>query len=164
MRRVMLQTPRRRSVPAPPEPMRPARILLPLLLLAAPGGCASSGTAAGGLPAEALAPSLQTSVGADSVRFSLQLLNTGSRPVVLVPGGQPAYSFEVSRTGIVLWSSAAERAPTDWLAADTIEPGNARTFRASWRPPVGITGDLRATATVRVQGEPIMIRGTFRIQ
>ena len=110
-----------------------------------------------------LLASVQATTGGDSVRFLMQLTNTGTRPIVLRPEAEPGVYFTVERTGMPLWSSAAERRVTPTALPDTLAPGDTRSFQASWKPPLGLRGDLAVTAVLRDRNHPISRSARFRL-
>jgi hypothetical protein len=124
-------------------------------------GCGTSLRAPG--PRSALLASVQATTGSDSVRFLMQVTNTGDQPVVLELDGGPAFYFTVERTGMPLWSSAADGAATPAARPDTIAPGDTRSFQASWKPPLGLRGDLAVTAVLRDRHHPISRSARFRL-
>ena len=111
----------------------------------------------------ALLSSVQATTGSDSVRFLLQVTNTSEQPVVLDLDTDPGFFFTVERTGMPLWNSAADRTVTPAARADTIAPGDTRSFQASWKPPLGLRGDLAVTAVLRDRHHPISRSARFRL-
>jgi hypothetical protein len=124
-------------------------------------GCGSSLRAPGtGSP---LLASVQATTGSDSVRFLMQLTNTSAQPVVIHPEVEPGFVFTVERTGMPLWSSATDRPATPATRPDTLAPGDTRSFQASWKPPLGLRGDLAVTAALRDRRHPISRSARFRL-
>lgn len=142
--------------------MRTIRAISAAVLAALLGmGCASSLRAPGtGSP---LLASVQATTGSDSVRFLMQLTNTGEQPIALEPETEPGFFFTVERTGMPLWNSAADRTSIPAARPDTIAPGATRTFQASWKPPLGLRGDLVVTAVLRDRRHPISRSARFRL-
>lgn len=110
-----------------------------------------------------LLASVQATTGSDSVRFLMQLTNTTQQPIILEPDTEPAFFFTVERTGMPLWNSAADRTATVPARPDTIAPGDTRSFQASWKPPLGLRGDLAVTAVLRDRRHPISRSARFRL-
>jgi hypothetical protein len=122
-----------------------------IVLLAAcarPSPPAPRSTAAGA----PLLASLQASTfGSDSVRFTLQVTNTGETPMTLSFASGQSYDFVVSREGRQVWRWSAERVFTQALRSETLGAGETRTFSEVWTPATRSPGRyaVRGTLTAR---------------
>lgn len=110
-----------------------------------------------------LVSSLQVATTADSVRFVLQVTNSGPAPVVLeFPSGQ-THDFVVTRGGTELWRWSADRVFTQALRSETLAPGETRAFDGAWRPAAGTGGELEARGLLTARGRPAEQRAAFRL-
>lgn len=141
-------------------PQIAARLLLALAVVMVPA-CAVGAYGGGG--SGALVSSLQVEPFPDSVRFSLQVTNTGSQPVTLqFPSGQ-SFDFVVSRGGAELWRWSADRMFTQAVRTETLAPGETRSFDAAWQPPVGTSGELVARGFLTARGETAEQQARFSL-
>jgi hypothetical protein len=117
------------------------------------GACAARATAGG--ESDPLLASVQATTTGDSVQFLLQVTNTRAHPIALALETEPAAYFTVHRGDLLLWNSAQDLARVSPPRPDTIGPAATRTFQASWKPPIGIRGELTVTGVLRDAGHPI---------
>lgn len=142
------------------------RLLTPLSLLLALTGiaaCAVSVPASGGGSSGPLVSSLQVETRPDSVRFVLQVTNTGPSPVTLeFPNGQ-SFDFVVTRDGREAWRWSADRMFTQALRSETLAPGETRTYDAAWSPPAGTAGDFVARGFLTARDHRAEQQTQFRL-
>lgn len=131
-----------------------------VLGLAACTGHEAAGLAGGNAP---LLASVKATPAADSVRFVLQVTNTGTSPVRLrYPSGQ-SFDFSVTRDGREVWRWSADRMFTQALRDATLAPGETLQFEAGWRPDAGLPAG-EYTVTGELTAEPgARQRTTFRL-
>lgn len=127
------------------------------LLLA---GCTAAAVApSAGAP---LASSLQAEPRADTVTFVLQVTNVEEHPVVLDFASGQEYDFAVLRDGRELWRWSAGRMFTQAVHADTLAPGETRTYRAGWVPGT-VQGDLTVRGELRSGSHTVAEEIGFRV-
>ena len=152
--------------------VRPVLRLLVMLLAAASAGgacarCRCVTPPGGASPSTAvsapLIASLTVSAAADSVHLVLQVTNAGTAPLrVDFPSGQ-SYDFSVRAGGRILWTWSADRGFIQMVRAETLAPGETRTYAEAWRPPPGTRGALTAVATLTSSSHPVQRTTTFHL-
>lgn len=136
----------------------PRLTIVSLALLLA--GCTAAAVApSAGAP---LATSLQAEPRSDTVRFVLQVTNVKDRPVVLDFTSGQEYDFAVLQEGREVWRWSAGRMFTQALRADTLAPGETRTYRAGWVPG-DARGDLTVRGELRSGSHPVAEEIGFRV-
>ena len=136
-----------------------------LLLAAAVWGCAPPPGTGGGAPGTPLVSSLQVRTGPGEVRFTLQVTNTGDRPVELVfPTGQ-SYDFAVlpRAGGNEVWRWSSDRMFTQAVRSRTIAPDSTLRFEESWRSPAGLAGEFTARAVLAAPQHEVRQEAVFRL-
>lgn len=133
-------------------------------LLAA--GCAAppAGSEGGGEALEqGLVHSLNVQVEAEAVRFTLNLTNAGTTPVVLEFPSSQRYDFAVEApSGETVWTWSADRSFAQMLGADTLAAGATVEYEAEWasgRRP----GQYVAVGRVTSTSVPVELRTEFEI-
>lgn len=122
----------------------------------------SSGDAAGN--ASALVVTLQTDAAADSVRFTLQVTNSSSEPVTLRFSSGQSYDFSVRDGATEVWRWSGDMMFTQALRAETLAPGQTRSWSETWRPAASLRGHtLTATARLASTSHPVERTQTFRL-
>ncbi len=129
---------------------------------AAPAPSAAPGEAAGA--AGPLVTTLQTAAGPDSVRFTLQVTNASQQAVTLRFSSGQSYDFSVGDGGAVVWRWSEDRMFTQALRAETLAPGQTRSWSETWRPAASLRGHLlTATARLTSTSHPAERAQTFRL-
>jgi Intracellular proteinase inhibitor len=128
-------------------------------------GCAPPATSDGGGDAleQGLVHSLRVEVEAAAVRFTLNVTNAGTTPVVLEFPSTQRYDFAVEGTsGETEWSWSADRMFAQVLGADTLGVGETVEYEATWtegRRP----GQYVAVGRVTSTSTPVELRTEFEI-
>lgn len=142
------------------------KLLVHLLLAACVAGgaaCAPRGPMPDTAGTGPLVSSLQVESFPDSVRFVLQVTNTGDSPVELTfPSGQ-SFDFVVLDGEREVWRWSAERMFTQALRTETLPAGETRAYQATWNPPPGLSGELMARGWLTAQGARAEQQAHFRL-
>ena len=133
----------------PPGPMAPAP---------------PAGSESGGGAAEPLVTTLSVEPTADSVRFLLQATNATQAPLTLRFSSGQSYDFAVSEGGTSVWTWSADMMFTQALRAETLAPGETRSWAETWRPPASLRGrTLSVTARLTSTSHPVERTQAFRL-
>jgi hypothetical protein len=146
---------------------RLARVLLPLVGLAAVAACAAQRTTSPDAAGQAGAPlvsSLQVEQYDDSVALTLQVTNASAAPVALTfPTGQ-SYDFLVEHAGREVWRWSGDQIFTQAIRIETLAPGQTERFQATWHPAPGeSTKDFTAVGFLTAQEYRGEQRARFRL-
>lgn len=115
-------------------------------------------------PAGELVTTLQVAPTADSVVFTLQVTNAALAPVTLRFSSGQTYDFTVTDGGRTVWEWGAERMFTQALRAETLAPGDTRSWREVWRPSAALRGhELTVTARLLSASHPAERTQGFRL-
>ena len=118
--------------------------------------------AAGG--SEPLVVTLQTDAAADSVRFTLQVTNASAQAVTLRFSSGQSYDFSVRDGATEVWRWSGEMMFTQALRAETLAPGETRSWSEVWRPAAALRGrTLTATARLASTSHPAERTQSFRL-
>ncbi|HEX2166903.1 MAG TPA: BsuPI-related putative proteinase inhibitor [Longimicrobiales bacterium] len=129
-------------------------------------GCASQAAPVAepgdGSPPE-LGSSLNVRVVEDTVLLELHVTNVASSPIELEFTTTQRYDFEIAtRDGESVWRWSAARSFGQALGSERLEPGESRSYSASW-PSGGSAGEFIATGWVVSQTYPVELRTGFRL-
>ena len=140
------------------------RLLIPLsVALAGLAACAASVPAPEGGSSGPLVSSLQVETTPDTVRFVLQVTNTGPAPVTLDFTSGQSFDFVVTRDGGEVWRWSADRGFTQALRSETLAPGETRTYDAAWSPPAGTSGEFLARGFLTAREHRAEQQARFRL-
>ena len=121
-----------------------------------------AGNAGGG--AGPLVVTLQTDAAPDSVRFTLQVTNSSGEPVTLRFSSGQSYDFSVRDGAAEVWRWSGDMMFTQALRAETLAPGETRSWSEAWRPAAALRGHtLTATARLASTSHPVERTQTFRL-
>jgi hypothetical protein len=95
--------------------------------------------------------SLQVERFADSVQFHLSVTNTSAEPLELTfPTGQ-SFDFAVMQNGREVWRWSADQMFTQAIRTEQLQPGQTQSYRATWVPPPGLSGEFTVRGTLTAQ-------------
>ncbi|HEX2095539.1 MAG TPA: BsuPI-related putative proteinase inhibitor [Longimicrobiaceae bacterium] len=129
---------------------------------AAANGPMPDDSSAGSTGPGPLVSSLQVETSADSIRFVLQVTNTGPTPVTLDFTSGQSFDFVVQQGGREVWRWSADRMFTQALRTETLRPGDTRSFDAAWVPPAGTRGEFVARGFLTARQYRAEQRAQFR--
>ena len=140
------------------------RMVVPsMIVFLAACAVAANSTGSNSTPPNGLVPSLQVNTSGATVRFTLQLSNTGSTPVPLEFTSGQSFDFAVLQGGRELWRWSADQMFTQALRSETLAPGATRTYEATWSPPAGTRGEFTASGILTATNRRVEQRAIFRL-
>lgn len=116
-------------------------LLLALVLMA---GCSTNAPAPEQRSEEPLLTSLQVTMAAGQVSFTLQVTNVSSEPVELNFNSGQSADFVVTRGGERIWRWSDDQMFTQALRQEVLAPGDSRSYQAEWQPAAGLAGEFTA--------------------
>jgi hypothetical protein len=110
-----------------------------------------------------LLSSLQATTAGDTIAFLLQVTNTADTAVQLDFATGQSFDFAVFDDEEEIWRWSEGRMFTQALRAETIAPGETRTYRATWSPPPALSGEYRVVGAMTARDHEVRQETRFRI-
>lgn len=108
-----------------------------------------------------LSGSLSASVDGGDVEFTYEVRNDGSEPVALQFSDSQTHDVVVREDGAEVWRFSAGQMFMQMLQSETVAPGDALSYRATWEDAPA--GDYEAAAFLAANGADATAETTFSV-